>query len=202
MISGPPPTSRRTTAAARLVPGPPRRRVRTTLAAAFSGTDPNGTWSLYIVDDATGDVGSISGGWSLTITTEEAAVATSTAVTSSPNPSLTGANVTFTATVTSGGSPVTTGTVTFTEGTTTLASNVALNAPGQATFSTTALAEGTHQITATYSGATGFLTSAGTVTQIVDTPTTTPARGSGATPVRSPSPQRRSVDAVPVTHHG
>ena len=71
-------------------------------------------------------------------------MATSTAVTSSLNPSTTGANVTFTATVTSGGSPVTAGTVTFTEGTTTLQANVALNAQGQATFTTTTLAEGTH----------------------------------------------------------
>ena len=93
----------------------------TTLAGAFAGTDANGTWRLFVVDDAQGDNGSISGGWSLTITTEEAAVATTTAVVSSQNPSLTGANVTFTATVTSSGSPVTTGTVTFTEGTTTLA---------------------------------------------------------------------------------
>jgi autotransporter-associated beta strand protein len=33
---------------------------------AFRGTDPNGTWSLYIVDDQGGDVGSISG-WSIGI---------------------------------------------------------------------------------------------------------------------------------------
>ena len=155
----------------------PAPSVNTTLAAAFSGTAPNGTWSLYIVDDTTGDVGSISGGWSLTITTEEAAVATTTALVSAPNPSLTGNNVTFTATVRDGATPVTTGTVTFTEGTTTLAANVALDASGQAAFTTTTLAEGTHLITATYSGATGFLTSTGNVTQIVDRPTTTPAQG-------------------------
>ncbi|OTW39958.1 hypothetical protein [Bacillus thuringiensis] len=35
----------------------------------FNGTDPNGTWSLYVVDDARGDVSSITGGWELTITT-------------------------------------------------------------------------------------------------------------------------------------
>jgi subtilisin-like proprotein convertase family protein len=34
----------------------------------FNGTDPNGTWSLYLVDDAGGDLGTISGGWTLTIT--------------------------------------------------------------------------------------------------------------------------------------
>ncbi|HDR5354048.1 TPA: hypothetical protein QCS32_005847 [Bacillus thuringiensis] len=35
----------------------------------FNGTDPNGTWSLYVVDDAEDDISSITGGWELTITT-------------------------------------------------------------------------------------------------------------------------------------
>ena len=34
--------------------------------AAFNGTDPNGTWSLYVFDDAGGDSGDIEG-WSLRI---------------------------------------------------------------------------------------------------------------------------------------
>jgi hypothetical protein len=37
--------------------------------SAFNGTNPNGTWSLYVVDAATPDAGSISGGWSILITT-------------------------------------------------------------------------------------------------------------------------------------
>lgn len=36
----------------------------------FNGTDPNGTWLLYVQDDGAGDQGSIAGGWSLTITTQ------------------------------------------------------------------------------------------------------------------------------------
>ncbi len=39
-----------------------------TLASVFNGTDPNGTWELYIVDDATTSAGSIPGGWSVDIT--------------------------------------------------------------------------------------------------------------------------------------
>ncbi len=31
----------------------------------FNGTNPNGTWSLYVVDDLAGDFGSITGGWAL-----------------------------------------------------------------------------------------------------------------------------------------
>ncbi len=37
--------------------------------ATFKGINPNGTWNLYVVDDQTGDTGSIAGGWSLTVTT-------------------------------------------------------------------------------------------------------------------------------------
>ena len=46
-------------------PAPPHG----TALSDFNGTTPNGTWSLYAVDDLSGDIGSIAGGWSLTITT-------------------------------------------------------------------------------------------------------------------------------------
>jgi subtilisin-like proprotein convertase family protein len=39
--------------------------------SAFNGVSPNGTWSLYVVDDAGIDAGNIAGGWSLTITTAD-----------------------------------------------------------------------------------------------------------------------------------
>jgi uncharacterized repeat protein (TIGR01451 family) len=37
--------------------------------STFNGTNPNGTWSLFVIDDVTGDQGAISNGWSLAITT-------------------------------------------------------------------------------------------------------------------------------------
>lgn len=90
-----------------------------------------------------------------------ASVATSTALASAPNPSAFGQSVTFTATVTSG-SGVPAGTVTFTEGATVWASNVTVNGSGQASFSTTALSVGSHTLTATFTGASGWLNSSGT----------------------------------------
>ncbi len=40
--------------------------------SVFDGTDPNGTWSLFVFDDTGGDFGSIDGGWSLEISLVEA----------------------------------------------------------------------------------------------------------------------------------
>ena len=144
---------------------------QTTLTGAFGGIDPNGTWSLYIVDDATGDVGTMAGGWSLTITTTVAAVATTTAVTSSSPSSLTGSPVTFTASVTSGGSPVTAGAVQFRDGSLALGAPVPVNGSGTASLTTSTLTEGSHTIRAEYSGAPGFLASNGSLVQRVDNET-------------------------------
>lgn len=38
-----------------------------TTLSAFDGTNPNGTWSLLVVDDALADVGSVAGGWCVNI---------------------------------------------------------------------------------------------------------------------------------------
>ena len=39
------------------------------LLSTFNGTNPNGTWSLFVFDDEGGDVGRITNGWSLDIST-------------------------------------------------------------------------------------------------------------------------------------
>ena len=107
-----------------------------------------------------------------------APVGTNTAVQSSENPSFTGDSVTITATVTYGSnsSVGANGSVTFTENGNPVAGGptgpVALGANGQASFSTAALTEGTHSITATYGGYAGqsvtYLTSSAAVSQEVD----------------------------------
>jgi hypothetical protein len=148
-----------------------------TFTNRFGGSgNVNGEWRLYIaLDGCCGPTGSDPGSltsWSLILTTNVANAATTTSLTSTVNPSLVGNNVTITSTVTAGGNPVTLGSVSFFEGAQALQTNVPLNASGQASFTTSALAEGSRVITANYSGATGFGASSGTLTQVVDRPTT------------------------------
>ncbi|MBP8532785.1 Ig-like domain-containing protein [Streptomyces sp. MK37H] len=109
---------------------------------------------------------------------------TTTTLTSSPNPSTPGQNVTFTATVTAvppaTGTP--TGNVTFViSGGPTLIGT--LNAFGQATVSTNTLTTGAHTVTATYGGDTCFAGSTSpTITQnVVAAPTGTTVTATPAT---------------------
>jgi hypothetical protein len=122
------------------------------ITAAFTGT--NG-WLNTSGDDSSNPQ----------VVNQAASTPTSTTVSSSPNPSVFGQAVTFTSTTTSNnGTP--SGTVTFTEGATVLASNVAVTA-GKASFSNSAFAVGSHTITATFTGATGWAGSSGNSAPLV-----------------------------------
>ena len=99
---------------------------------------------------------------SSSIGTAEPVNSTTTTLASNPDPSGFGQNVTFTVTVVTGtGTGNLTGTVsiadTFGGTTTTIATGLALDASGVATFSTTTLAVGLHSIVATYAGDTHAL---------------------------------------------
>jgi hypothetical protein len=112
---------------------------------------------------------------------------TSTAVASTVNPSLFGQRVTFTATVTAQapGSGTPTGSLTFQENANVLAATVALDGTGRATFTTSALAVGSHTVTASYSGDGNFTSSQGddsTLPQVVNTDSTTASIKSSANP--------------------
>ncbi len=71
--------------------------------AVFKDTDPNGVWSLYIVDDASGDSGQTMEGWCLSIATIDPIADLSLAMFDAPAPVAVGSNLTYTLTVTNHG---------------------------------------------------------------------------------------------------
>jgi hypothetical protein len=141
-----------------------------TFASVYGGAAPNGTWSLYPVDDSgsSGAAGTI-GSWSLTFTTTGDSPTTTT-VSGTPNPSTTAQAFLVTANVTSS-STVNAGTVTFRRGATILCASVAVSS-GTATCNVAALPQGSYVITADYNGSPGqFNISSGSYTQTVNSPT-------------------------------
>ena len=119
----------------------------------------NGTTYYYIVT-ATNAEGEGGASNEASVTPVPPSTPTATALTSSPNPSTLGQSATFTATVTSSGG-VPAGTVTFTEGATMWASGVTVDGGGHASFSTTTLTTGSHVLTASFTGASGWGNSSG-----------------------------------------
>jgi hypothetical protein len=130
------------------------------ITAAFSSSDPN----------TLNSEGTLAGGQTVN------PASTSTAVSSSNNPSERGQSVTFTAAVTvdspGGGTP--TGSVQFRDNGTDLGGPVPLDASGKATRSTSDLTVGEHTITAVYTSDSGnFTGSSGSMLQTVDKAATT-----------------------------
>jgi hypothetical protein len=169
---------------------------------AGAGSQNNGVnrWGDYTamsvdpVDDCTfwytneyysGQASGTSGDWQTRIGSFKfpsctAVLSSTTALTSSKNPSVFGDNVTFTATVTAGsGTPA--GTVTFKDGAATRAT-VVLSA-GKAAFTTATLAGGTHPITAVYGGSASYAGSTSPVlSQVVNRQATSTAVVSSLNP--------------------
>jgi hypothetical protein len=109
--------------------------------------------------------------------------ATTTALTSAPNPSVNGQSVTATATVTpaSPGAGTPTGTISFYDGATFLGSGTLSG--GVASLTTTSLSIGSHSLTAVYGGDAGFTGSTSPVyTQTVNQAATTTALTSAPNP--------------------
>jgi hypothetical protein len=154
---------------------------------AFNGATADGDWTLYVYDHGNVNTSSIATGWCLAIT-PGVGLSTTTNVSGSPNApapngAAVGTTVTVTAVVKNGTSPVTTGSVTFTEngqrvaGGPAAAVNVVTSGPtqGQASFTTSLLTEGDHNILATFTDSSNtYSESFGTYVQRVDnTPTVT-----------------------------
>jgi subtilisin-like proprotein convertase family protein len=129
--------------------------------STFDGTNPNGSWSLYVVDDYSGDHGDFSGGWSLQISTVDAPAAP--VITAPPtNTRDRDGAITMTGTA-----PANT-TVKIYEGAA-LKASVAASATGQWSAALSGVPNGSHTFTATATDSFGNVSAASSaVTVIVD----------------------------------
>ncbi|MFZ9793126.1 MAG: beta strand repeat-containing protein, partial [Gemmataceae bacterium] len=137
----------------------------------LSGTPEDGSSGSFTVDvKAFNGVSSTSQSFTIQIAKAASSVSLVSGSNGSVNP---GTPVTLTATVT-GGSNQKAGTVTFKDGSTVIGTAKVDPGTGVATLITDALASGSHNLTAEYSGNTAFLpSSSNTVTQVVRTVSTT-----------------------------
>jgi hypothetical protein len=148
-------------------------------ASISTTTLPLGSDSLSAVYSGDGNYQPNTGKFTQTVQM----AGTSTALASSMNPSNSGQVITFTATVTSNTTAIPAGTVTFLDGTATIGSSV-LNGSGVATFSTSTLVVGTHNITASYAGNGNFTGSTSTVlSEVVQKASTSIAVSSSQNPL-------------------
>jgi uncharacterized delta-60 repeat protein len=92
-------------------PPAPATPYATNLSSLYDG-NPNGAWSLFVIDDAAINAGAISNGWSLTLITSSpvgSAADSAISMTASPNPVGVSNNLTFVIAVTNYGPSASTG---------------------------------------------------------------------------------------------
>ena len=151
----------------------------------ISATSPGGTPGAVDVTVTT------VGGTSATSAADQFTnlAATSTTLTSSSNPSITGQSVTFTAAVTvttTCSCAVPTGIVTFKDGSATMGTGTL--AAGSATFGTSTLSIGSHPFTAVYGGdSVDAGSTSAALTQVVNPPPPPPSGGGGTPPPPPPA---------------
>jgi Bacterial Ig-like domain (group 3)/FG-GAP-like repeat len=147
-------------------------------ASISTTTLPVGSDSLSAIYSGDSNYQSTAVGFAQTVQ----AAGTSTTLVSSVNPAYPSQVVTFTATVASNTTGTPSGSVAFLDGTSTIGTS-AVNGIGVATFSTSTLSVGTHNITASYGGDGNFTASTSPlVSQVVQKASTTTTVSSSVNP--------------------
>ncbi len=138
-------------------------------------TSALGDGAHAITASFSGDAVTFISGSTSSVLSQDVLAASAVAISSAPNPSIYGTQVTFTATVTSAASVAPTGTVNFMDGARQIGTATLAGTSGVANLTTSALGAGTHAITAIYKGSAncGPGTSTGIVQTVNLTQTTT-----------------------------